>query len=278
MFLQAIARSRDCRLLLFSFVIGFALLVPTAQQAVAEGEPAGAEASAVQAGLYPTPGTIGWDISWPQCDDGTKPAGPVNFAIIGVNGGRMNTKNDCLREQFAWASTGRTIPQVYVNTSGMPDGYVHQGCNESDLACNAYQYGHEGAAYAVTYARSQNVDPRVWWLDVETANFWTADKAMNARVLSGMIDYLQSTGHSLGVYSTPYQWGIIAGDFAPQLPVWTAGAADLAEAPTRCTDRYAFGGGKVAMVQYVSEVFDTNYFCHNTLPPKVIAPLIAAEP
>ncbi len=276
MFLQAISEGRRWRLSLLGLVIGMALSLPAAEQAYAEGEPVGA--AAVQAGLYPAPGSIGWDISWPQCDDGTKPVGPVNFAVIGVNGGRMNTKNDCLREQYAWASTGRTIPQVYLNTGANLDGYASKSCPPADLACNAYQYGREGAMFSVSYARSQNVDPRTWWLDVETMNTWNADKTINARVLIGMIDYLRSTGHVVGVYSTPYQWGIIAGDFAPQLPVWTAGAADLAEAATRCTEGYAFGGGKVAMVQYVSEVFDTNYICHNTLSPRMIAPQMAAEP
>ena len=97
--------------------------------------------------------------------------------------------------------------------------------------------------------------------DVETGNFWTEHTGFNAQVLAGAIDVLQETGHKVGIYSVPRMWRIIAGDYAPGLPNWTAGAADLAEAKTRCTDQYAFGGGKVVLVQYVSEEFDTNWAC-----------------
>ncbi len=213
---------------------------------------------------YPIGGTTGWDISWPQCDNGERPQGPMNFSVIGVNGGKMFTTNDCLDEMFSWANNSRTLPQVYINTNGLPDGWVSPLCAKTDLPCNAYHYGYEGAAFAHRYAKSQGADPQYWWLDVETGNHWTNDRFLNERVIAGAIEYLQATGHTLGVYSTPRQWGIIAGGYAPGLMNWTAGAADLAEATTRCTPKYAFGGGTVVLVQYVSEHFDTSYICPNT--------------
>jgi hypothetical protein len=189
----------------------------------------------------------------------------------------MYTKDDCLGEMYRWASAGRTIPQVYMNTNSPPSTYTNKACDAKDEWCKAYEYGYEGAADAVKYARSQGADPRQWWLDVETGNFWSGDTTANSRVVGAAIEYLQATGHTVGVYSTPRQWGIIVGAFAPHLPVWTAGAADLLEAPTRCNDRFAFGGGKVAMVQYVSEHFDSNYICPDVVHPRAVAPGLSAS-
>lgn len=227
---------------------------------------------------YPIGGSIGWDISWPQCPRKETPEGPVNFVVIGVNGGRMNTYNECIADQWAWASRGLTLPQVYINTNGVPESYTSGLCaNAADRYCHAYQYGYEAAGNAVRYARSHNIDPFYWWLDVETANYWTEDKLMNERVVGGAIEFLQETGHIVGVYSTPYQWNRIVGSFAPGLMNWTAGAADLAEAMTRCVPRYAFGGGRVVIVQYVSERYDTNYICPNTgIGRRAILPSISA--
>ncbi|MCK9518136.1 MAG: hypothetical protein M0R74_03765, partial [Dehalococcoidia bacterium] len=75
------------------------------------------------------------------------------------------------------------------------------------------------------------------------------------------IDYLEGVGLDVGIYSTPYQWGVIAGDYRPGLPVWTAGARDVYDAAARCDNpRYAFGGGTVELVQWV-ETYDMNYAC-----------------
>jgi hypothetical protein len=271
MFLQAFPRGWRHMLPVFALVCAAALLLPASGHADSPPEPQGENLQA-QPLLYPLVGTTAWDISWPQCDNGERPAGPINFAVIGVNGGRMYTKNDCLGEMYRWAGAGRTVPQVYMNTNSPPKTYTNAGCKDNDAWCKSYYYGYDGAADAVKYARAQGADPRNWWLDVETGNFWSADTVANSRVIGGVIEYLQATGHTVGVYSTPRQWGIIVGDYKPYLPAWTAGAADLVEAPTRCTDRFAFGGGRVAMVQYVSEHFDTNYICPDGIRPRSVAP------
>ena len=274
MVLQPFGRAWPLRVpfLLLVFVLA---LLPGATAAVAvTPEPLSALEPQL---LYLPVGTTGVDISWPQCHNGERPQGLLNFAIIGVNGGKMNTRNDCLAEMYRWGTRGRTVPQVYVNTNGLPADYANAACPPKDLYCNAYYYGYEGAAMAVAYARASYADPRQWWLDVETANAWGTDQALNGRVLGAMIEYLQATGHTLGVYSTPYQWGRIAGAFAPGLPVWTAGAANLSEAMTRCTERYAFGGGKVAMVQYISEHFDTSYVCPGGIRPAAVVPGLAVS-
>jgi hypothetical protein len=207
------------------------------------------------------PGSTGVDVSWPQCDSQRLPVDILSFAIIGVNGGRITSLNDCLEGQYQWALSARAVPHVYMNTNAPPAGYVSAGCAPTDAPCNSYWFGYSHAVVNVNYARAKHADALHWWLDVETGNFWTTDTAANAKVIQGAIDYLKQTGHIVGIYSTPRQWGIIAGNYAPGLPNWTAGAANLAEAPARCSEKYAFGGGTVVLVQYVSEEYDTNYVC-----------------
>jgi len=268
----------------------------------------------------PPGGSVGYDISWPQCPTNELPEGPATWAIIGVNGGRPTTFNPCFQSQIRWAYTTPTVPQVYINVAGWPGAatYWNTICGPAPTPtptppaptatptlapgatpsatptasptppatpapptaadeCNAYQYGYNNAAAAVAYARSFGVELTYWWLDVETGNFWTDDVSLNSQTIRGTIAYLQSTGKVAGIYSTPRQFRIIAGTFAPGLPVWTAGAADVTEAMERCTPDYAFGGGKVQLVQYVSEHLDMSYVCppagaaHRTTVPNVAA-------
>ena len=46
---------------------------------------------------------------------------------------------------------------------------------------------------------------------METENTWQADKAANVAVLEGMTAYFKRIGARVGLYSTGYQWGKIAG-------------------------------------------------------------------
>lgn len=205
-------------------------------------------------------GSTGFDISWPQCPD-VVPAAQVEFAIIGVTGGKAFTENKCLKRQYEWAKGSRVAAQVYINVNGMKTNIQSNSCPEGDLACNAYQYGWESAADAVRVGERNGVKTTMWWLDVETMNWWSPDTFINGRVIDGAHQYLQSTGRKVGVYSTPYQWREIAGNLQVNIPVWTAGARDAAEAARRCNDRFAFGGGKVVLVQYIKDNFDHNYAC-----------------
>lgn len=207
-----------------------------------------------------TANEVGYDISWPQCPDNV-PAKQFDFAIIGVTGGKAFTENKCLPQQMRWARTGDAMPEVYTNVNGLPSGWTSKECAAEDTYCQAYQYGYESAAHAVRYAKEHKANTTFWWLDVETMNRWSPDTFSNARVIAGAIEYLESTNHEVGVYSTPYQWGEIAGNYAPGLPVWTAGADDLDDAKTRCRAKYAFGGGDVKLVQYIANNFDHNYVC-----------------
>jgi hypothetical protein len=206
----------------------------------------------------------GFDISWPQCNS-AYPEHPIGFGIVGVTGGKAFTKNACLKKQWQWAKEGSGPAAVYINIhspreEAIPAGFPPFLCLGNDANCRSYRWGYMSARYAVAYARSQGVTTRDYWLDVETMNYWSPDKKANAEVVAGAIAFLQERDMNVGIYSTPYQWRLIAGDFAPGLPVWTAGASSLEDAQRRCNDRYAFGGGEVALVQWV-EVYDRNWVC-----------------
>jgi len=204
--------------------------------------------------------STGFDISWPQCPD-VVPAARVEFAIIGVTGGKAFTENKCLKRQYEWAKGSRVAAQVYINVNGMKTNVQSVSCPAADTACNAYQYGWETAAHAVRVGEKNDVKTTVWWLDVQQMNWWSPDKFLNGRIIEGAKQYLESTGRQVGVYSTPYQWGEIAGGLQVNLPVWTAGARNHEDATRRCNARFAFGGGKVVLVQYVKDNFDHNYAC-----------------
>lgn len=207
-------------------------------------------------------GITGWDISWPQCPTNEVPSGQVAFAVIGISGGRPFTENECFLQQFSWAvQNSQSTPQIYVNIAGLKDGWTDPTCAATDLPCNAYYYGKAAAVYAEATAKRYDADSPIWWLDVETANSWSTDQFLNDRVVGGAIEYLKATGHRVGIYSTPRVWNLLMGSYAPGVPVWTAGADDLQTAPARCSSAYAFGGGQVLMVQYVSEHLDANFSC-----------------
>ena len=264
------------RVLVLLAVLALVALLASATRAFASGPP-GPSALTEAPNLVPVAGSVGYDISWPQCPSGETPPANANWAIIGVTGGKPTTLNPCFAAQIRWARTTATVPQLYMNMEGLRPGYSNTLCQPADQQCNAYQYGYSNAAGALSYARTNGADARYWWIDVETANYWADDQALNARVIQGTIDYLRNTGHVVGVYSTPRQWRIIAGTFAPNLPVWTAGAADQAEAMTRCTPQYAFGGGTVTLVQYISEHFDMSYVCPAVSSiHRVVVPFVAA--
>src|SRR6266702_5962667 len=75
-------------------------------------------AGVVLASGGPYAGKLGFDISYPQCGQLTTPSGA--FAIVGVNGGRPFTANNCFNTEFANAvnaARGASNVSVYMNLS-----------------------------------------------------------------------------------------------------------------------------------------------------------------
>ena len=211
--------------------------------------------------------TFGWDVSWPQCGR-PLPGGQHGYAVIGVTDGHLWDINPCLAQQHRWSTRGGALGGLYVNVN-WPSVAAEPGiaaqmagtCAHDDGACQMYQWGRRGVSHAVAAAAALHVSAPMWWLDVETANRWSADKALNAQIIRGAIDALKDHGIAVGIYSTWYQWGRIAGEFAPGLPNWVAGPNNVDEAAEACRVGPSFGGGVPWMVQYPYQGFDGNLMC-----------------
>ena len=204
-----------------------------------------------------TPATTGYDISWPQCPNSIPPAAAVS--VVGVNGGAAFRHNDCLGTEAAWGRQGGLTLYMNVNSPNINDPSMGSSgpkgnCSSSDSQCLAYNYGYNAAVDAWSYAGSQNVASPMWWLDVEGPAgsdnaLWSSDTASNDALIAGAISALTSLGAQPGVYSTAYQWGLIAGsNYQPNVPAWIPGASDTANAASFCGT--SFTGAPVWLVQY----------------------------
>jgi len=228
--------------------------------------------TALAAGPFPA-GVWGNDISWPQCN-GAYPSG-FSFLVVGVNDGYPTTTNPCLGSEWARARTGPFPATVYINTDNPPSSRPRFAAGNAGPAgsctqvstCHMYNYGVAAAANAYATARQQGIVSPIWWLDVETGNWWmpwgtpsASDQALNAAVLQGNIDYLRSQAVTVGIYSTRYQFGQIAGSYSPGVPVWLADY-DTSTPADDCHPWKGFGGGQVWMVQIGPGQFDTDYSC-----------------
>ena len=228
---------------------------------------------------------VGYDVSWPQCNDELPES--FAFAIVGVNRGRTFSQNDCLAEQLEWA--GRDT-DFYLNTANpgpdissfWPSGQDEpRSCDTDpnpgdDTHDCSYVYGWNAAADAYERVREvfigldwADADAKripgeaTWWLDVETANSWRADRRLNVSSLQGAVDYLESMKVAeIGFYSTPLLWWRVtrSTDAFDGYPAWHAGARTEAQARDRC-DHDSFTGGELRMVQWVENGIDSNVVC-----------------
>lgn len=232
----------------------------------------------------------GYDISYPQCT-GSFPASPA-FGIVGINDGKPFSANPCLGtgdgpSELQWAGVNA---QLYVNTANpgptlstrWPDGQTSpEPCDTTanpgtNTAQCAYDYGWNAAVDSYQDAVNAYISlgwaqagamrtpvANAWWLDVESANSWTSNAALNVDVLQGEVDYLNSVGGaSVGFYSTASDWQTITGastSFAAYKS-WTPGASTLSQAQSDCSGAGVTGGG-VAMTQYPYSGFDGDYQC-----------------
>ncbi|HZQ56436.1 MAG TPA: hypothetical protein VFA84_00290 [Acidimicrobiales bacterium] len=213
------------------------------------------------------PGTFGNDVSFPQCG-ATLPA-PGQFAIVGINGGKAFTTDPCFQTLAAWAGA---VLSIYMNINAPPQG-APQGltgpagqCQGNDTGCMAYNYGYNAAASSLQSASSMGVSSGVWWIDVETANHWDTNQFNNARTIQGALDALTQGGVIAGIYSTGYQFGLIAGAYAPATPVWVATGDGQQTAIEYCSPVHAFGGGTPWLTQFGTPgvPIDQDYACPST--------------
>ena len=222
-----------------------------------------------EAGSSPySAGAAGYDISYPQCSNGGAPS--RSFGVIGINGGRPFSDNNCAGAEFGWAAAGGTTPALYLNT-----GYLDKYASKISGACQASVPSSINGSYAQAWAigcseaeysvARQPSNPSMWWLDVETDNSWSStDLALNRETLQGAVTYLQqNTSTAVGIYSNPHWWGVITGgNWTPAglTGSWVApGRANSSNAASFCSS--GFSSAPVFLVQYTINNIDTDYAC-----------------
>ncbi len=215
--------------------------------------------TAAAQGVY-TSGSVGVDVSWPNCN-ATAPK--TAFGIVGVTGGLGFSQNTCLAKQAAWFKN----LSLYVNTGypGQSRGLDYQNsprtCTSSDLNCLAYNYGYNAGQYALNYATSQGIVSPTWWLDVETENSWTTDVMQNRNSLQGETDALKNGGViTVGVYSTTAQWQTITNGWQNGLPNWGATTWTTAKQAAKYCSGHNFTGGQTWLIQFKGKL-DQDYAC-----------------
>jgi|GEM_PF-1005082 len=265
-------------------------------------------ASAEAAVASAPPGSIGYDVSYPQCNRALPTGG--TFGIVGVTGGRPFSANPCLSGEYATVSSGARPTALYINTAnpgpaaahwGLSDGSTRANCVEVSSAADpgcAYNYGWNAAADAIAVARAAAVPVAgsTWWLDVETVASWRGDAVANAADVQGALDYLRGHGvDEVGVYSTTKQWQRITGGytadsaaayqrawqqyFTPaqslaEAPLWIAGVGDRAAAAAACAR--TFTGAPARLAQYSDgSGYDADMVCDT---PAAVPPPVPAAP
>lgn len=228
-------------------------------------------------------GSAGFDISFPQCSNVNVINQivldiPYEFGIIGVNQGRAFVPSKCLASEIEYV-VSQGIPISFVinlnaprgNTAPFGSGQIAfaDGCAPGDDECAHYSYGWIAAqdAYRNTQQTLQSLGisslPSKWWMDIEVANYWSANPALNDQVIQGAIDFIQQNieGGEIGIYSTQSTWNAIAGrGYQPGVPVWQAGAKSAASASRLCMTT-SFTGGPIELVQYATRLLDIDFAC-----------------
>ena len=199
----------------------------------------------------------GADVSWPQCSQALPGIPQETFGIVGVNGGQTFTMNPCFRQEWNWMKGGHAgAPSVYINVDYGTTTEGYSQCAADNPFCGAYDYGYKAAEFAYTRANyetgGESLKASTWWLDVETMSDWNDNQLLNARVVSGAMDYLKTTGHRIGVYSTRSQWNEITGGWnpGPGIGNWVAGADSLQDY-SLCSASF-WPGASVWLIQYLN--------------------------
>lgn len=236
---------------------------PTAVSAetVLQLQPAAAPAQKTVASPY-SAGARGYDLSYPDCK---RPRAPhLEFAILGVNGGRPFTFNPCLEREYGLY--GGVGPQaVYLNTGYDPKRFRRRITPACALAPGAPRGPGARAAYAAGCSEAAASLERItllglslpthWWLDVETSNSWTSNRTLNVDVLRGMIDFLDKLTPTpvVGIYSQRSWWRAITGGWPTANPEWVPSPTGKCPA--------AFSTGPVWLAQTGSAVHDLDSAC-----------------
>lgn len=253
------------------------------------------QSSALAASTY-VGGSVGYDISYPQC--GTSyPSGA--FGIVGINAGYPFTYyNDCFSSEWSYAELS-TSPSLYLNT-GFDPSYTNGSDGRhttADCATKsgsvvgsggqqlAWAVGCSEAERSVEWAScgdnafpstcSSTVKPSAWWLDVETGNSWCgqpstacSDLSLNQYAIQGILDTLRTPAENpaaapVGIYSTSSQWAaIVGGGQVNGVDAdWVATGTRTAKRARSYCSGSGFTGSPVWLVQFLPGSYDADYAC-----------------
>jgi hypothetical protein len=223
----------------------------------------------------------GADISWPQCPKGMgipqkrtlgmpMPVPEAEFVVIGLTNGPGFTPNPCLDDQVDWVEERGLMAAAYAVTS-FPDKatierYGWDGPYPAgDRLGQLRNVGYQQARYNLDTMSGAGLTSPVVWIDVEpVAHFeWSSDKEANAAVVEGVARGYADAGMDIGVYSTPYLWEVVVGDFRlGGVAEWrAAGQTSREEALARCGSDWSIQGGQGVMGQWVADRRDHNVTC-----------------
>ncbi len=215
--------------------------------------------SAMAQGIY-TSGTVGTDVSWPNCNARLNTG--AAFGIIGVTDGLGYSTNPCLSSEASHFSN----LSLYVNTgwnssSSHVNSTSPRVCATGDNNCLAYNYGYNAGLYAYNAATTASVHSTTWWLDVETNNTWSNNTVQNQNSLQGETDALRVSGATtVGVYSTTAQWQSITNGWQNRLPNWGATTWTTAKQAAKYCTGHDFTGGGTLLIQFKGKL-DQDYAC-----------------
>jgi hypothetical protein len=211
--------------------------------------------------VQPSPGMIGRDVSWPNCE--ARPPRNAPFGIVGVTGGLVFRPNPCLFIEAHWfTNVSLYLNTGYKKTVAVKFSSFPRSCTHDNETCLAYNFGYNAGVYALSYAASQYVHAHTWWLDVETENSWSASPMYNRASLSGMIDAIRQNTllSNIGFYAYPGQWKIITDGWKNHSPAWAATGNDSYAVAKRACALPSFTGGKIVLTQFILDL-DHDYIC-----------------
>ncbi len=226
---------------------------------------------------------IGGDISWPQCPRGMGipqkrslgsplPLPEARYVIIGLTNGPGFYPNPCLADQVSYARGRKLMVSAYAVASypeaGRLAAHADDGPFDGTTRLGALaNTGHAQAMFNVASMKRARFPTPIVWIDVEPVpNFeWSGDREANAAVVRGLARGYRDAGYAIGVYSTPYLWDGVVGDFELGVPEWrAAGHTSVTEALARCGPEWVIQGGQAVLGQWVEDARDQNVTCPGT--------------
>ena len=222
----------------------------------------------------------GADVSWPQCPEGMgipekrskglpMPVPEAEFVVIGLTNGPGFTPNPCLADQVAWVEERELLAAAYAVASYPDDATLEQYSWDgpypgASLKGQLRNVGYQQARFNVASMIDAGLQTPVVWIDVEPVPFfeWSGDPAANAAVVEGAARAYTEAGYAIGIYSTPYLWETVVGDYSLGVPEWrAAGETSREEALDRCGADWSIQGGDAVLGQWVADERDHNVTC-----------------